>query len=183
MRCPSAGIGHRRGQSEVVEPGAQLHPARPFECHHHPWSAFRTGQQVHINGDGETSRDFCFVANAVQANLLAATTSKPLAVNQVYNVAVGERTTLNQLFELIQRMLRRRNPLLPEQKPVYLDFRPGDVRHYLANIDKARHSLGYGPTHRLEEGLELVDPAVTGAPVASRHSSAFLEPAMFQFPL
>ena len=67
--------------------------------------------------------------------------------------AVGERTTLNQLFELIQRMLRRRNPLLPEQKPVYLDFRPGDVRHSLANIDKARAKIGYNPKVKIEEGI------------------------------
>jgi len=79
-------------------------------------------QPVHINGDGESSRDFCFVGNVVQANLLAATTNKPQALNQVYNVGVGERTSLNQLFQCIQRLLRRRDPLLPEQNPFTANF-------------------------------------------------------------
>lgn len=142
--------------------GPRQDPDGPYAAVIPKWiAAFRKGEQVHINGDGETSRDFCFVANAVQANLLAATACKPLAVNQNYNVAVGERTTLNQLFDLIQQMLSRRDPLLPEQEPVYRDFRPGDVRHSLANINKARHLLGYAPTHRIGEGMELAEPALT----------------------
>jgi UDP-N-acetylglucosamine 4-epimerase len=120
------------------------------------WIAALLRQEpVHINGDGETSRDFCFVANAVQANLLAATASNAQAVNQVYNVGVGEQTTLNQLFHSIQRLLRRREPWLPQQQPLYQEFRSGDVRHSLANIDKAGQLLGYAPTHRIEDGLEL----------------------------
>ena len=112
-------------------------------------------EQVFINGDGETSRDFCFVLNVVQANLLAATTQKDEARNQVYNVAVGDRTTLNEIYKLIHDGLRERNPKLPEQKPEYRDFRVGDVRHSLANVDKAKTLLGYEPTHTIGQGLEL----------------------------
>lgn len=106
-----------------------------------------------INGDGETSRDFCFVANAVQANLRAALTDNPEAVNQVYNVAVGERTTLNQLHELIAGALGGVRSDLRIRPPEYADFRPGDVRHSLADIGKARRLLGYAPTHTVQQGL------------------------------
>ena len=112
-------------------------------------------QPVVINGDGETSRDFCFVENVVQANLLAATTHNSGAVNQAYNIAVGERTTLNELFTFLQSGLRQRDPSLPEQKPVHQDFRAGDVRHSLADVSKARCLLGFDPTHRVSEGLAL----------------------------
>ena len=112
-------------------------------------------ETVFINGDGETSRDFCFVANVVQANLLAATTKKAEAVNRAYNVALGERTTLNELFNLLQGALRTRGAALPDQKPVYRDFRAGDVRHSLADISKAQGLLGYAPTHSIRQGLEL----------------------------
>ncbi len=112
-------------------------------------------EPVFINGDGETSRDFCFVENVVQANLLAATTQNEDALNQAYNIAVGDRTTLNDLYRAIHDGLRRRNPALPEQKPTYRDFRVGDVRHSLANVDKARRLLGYAPTHTMPQGLEL----------------------------
>jgi UDP-N-acetylglucosamine 4-epimerase len=110
---------------------------------------------VQINGDGQTSRDFCFVANVVQANLLAAATDRPEAANQVYNVAVGQRTTLNQLFGLISGALRKHDPALPDQQPVYRDFRPGDVRHSLADISKAQRLLGYAPIHGVADGLDL----------------------------
>jgi UDP-N-acetylglucosamine 4-epimerase len=112
-------------------------------------------EPVYINGDGETSRDFCFVANVVQANLLAATTGNAEAVNQVYNIAVGQRTTLNELFRLLLSALRARDAALPDQKPLYRDFRPGDVRHSLADISKAQRLLGYAPSHSLRSGLEL----------------------------
>src|SRR6185369_13556945 len=118
-------------------------------------SALLNREPVYIYGDGETSRDFSFIANVVQANLLAATTTIPEALNQAYNVGVGERTTLNQLFDLLQTALRRRDSSLPEQKPVYRDFRPGDVAHSLAAIDKAQRLLGYQPTHRIEQGIAL----------------------------
>ena len=112
-------------------------------------------ETVYINGDGETSRDFCYVANVVQANLLAATTGNVGALNQVYNIALGERTTLNELFAMLQGALRTTGAALPEQKPVYRDFRPGDVRHSLADTSKAQRLLGYAPTHRIREGLAL----------------------------
>jgi len=118
-------------------------------------SALLRRQPVHINGDGETSRDFCFVTNVVQANLLAATTTNGEAVNEVYNVALGERTSLNELFRLLQQTLRARDAALPEQKPVYREFRPGDVRHSIANIDKARRLLGFEPSHAIQAGLKL----------------------------
>lgn len=116
-------------------------------------AALLKGEAVRINGDGETSRDFCYVANVVQANLLAATATKPKAVNQVYNIAVGARTTLNQLFELLVDGLTPDAPVAKRPKPVYSDFRAGDVRHSHADISKAKRLLGYRPTHRIDQGL------------------------------
>ncbi|MBK5206840.1 MAG: NAD-dependent epimerase/dehydratase family protein [Polaromonas sp.] len=113
------------------------------------------GEPIYINGDGETSRDFCFIANVVAANLLAATTQNPEAVNQVYNVAVGDRTTLNQLYEQLHLNLLPSYPHLQGVRPVYRDFRAGDVRHSLANISKAATLLGYRPTHPIGEGLQV----------------------------
>ncbi|MCG7964667.1 MAG: NAD-dependent epimerase/dehydratase family protein [Candidatus Thiodiazotropha taylori] len=110
-------------------------------------------EDVFINGDGETSRDFCYIDNAVQANLLAATTTNPDATNQVYNVAVGDRTSLNQLFTKIRDILADRFDYLSDLAPVYRDFRAGDVRHSLANIDKASSLLGYQPSHNIDQGL------------------------------
>jgi len=118
------------------------------------WIAqFIGGEPVTINGDGETSRDFCYVENAIQANLLAATTENPAALNQVYNVAVAERTTLNELFELERALLMEQFPRVRECRPRYRAFRDGDVRHSQADISKARTLLGYAPTHRIGEGL------------------------------
>jgi UDP-N-acetylglucosamine/UDP-N-acetyl-alpha-D-glucosaminouronate 4-epimerase len=114
---------------------------------------FLAREPVYINGDGETSRDFCYVENAVQANLLAATTGNPEALNQVYNVAVGERTTLNYLFELERKLLMDEFPWVREFAPRYREFRDGDVRHSQADISRAEKLLGYAPTHRMEEGL------------------------------
>jgi len=111
------------------------------------------GETVHINGDGETSRDFCYIDNVVQANMLAATTQNPEAVNQVYNVAVGQRTALNQLFENIHSALLSSVPQLNNVKPIYRDFRTGDVRHSLADISKAKKILGYEPGYTIETGL------------------------------
>lgn len=119
------------------------------------FAALLKNQPVFINGDGETSRDFCYVDNVVQSNLLAATTTNAEAVNRVYNVAVGERTTLNELYALLERLVRARKPSLPRQAPVHQPFRPGDVRHSLADISKAQRLLGYAPTHRIGDGLEL----------------------------
>jgi len=116
-------------------------------------SAMIHDEPVFINGDGETSRDFCYIDNAVQANLLAATAEHAAAANQVYNVAVGDRTTLNELFEAIRSILEPRFPRLQDFKPSYRDFRAGDVRHSLADVSKARRLLGYQPSHRIREGL------------------------------
>jgi UDP-N-acetylglucosamine 4-epimerase len=110
-------------------------------------------EPVYVNGDGETSRDFCYIDNVIQANLLAATSSNPAAANQVYNIAVGERTSLNQLYEAIRVNLVARYPHLAGARPVYRDFRAGDVRHSLADISKARTLIGYAPTHRIGDGL------------------------------
>lgn len=111
------------------------------------------GETVFINGDGETSRDFCFVANAVQANLLAATATDE-AKDQVYNVAVGDRTTLNQLFAALRDALHNYG-VNPSTQPRYQDFRAGDVRHSQADISKAQRLLGYVPTHDIQNGIDL----------------------------
>lgn len=110
-------------------------------------------EPVRINGDGDTSRDFCYVDNAVQANLLAATTTNEIALNEVYNVAVGDRTSLNQLYIYLRDSLAQQLPHLSKVKPVYGDFRAGDVRHSLADISKGRKLLGYLPSHKVRDGL------------------------------
>ena len=110
---------------------------------------------VYINGDGETSRDFCYVDNAVEANLLAACTDNEAALGQVYNVAFGEITTLNQLFNLIRDQLAQKVQGLKVPDPVYRDFREGDVRYSLADIGKARRLLGYDPQYSVRSGLEI----------------------------
>lgn len=112
---------------------------------------------VFINGDGETSRDFCYIENTVQANLLAATTTNPDAKNQVYNVAVSDRTTLNQLFEAIQIALKD-NGINYTQTPTYREFRPGDVRHSQADVTKAKTLLGYEPGFVIKEGIAEAMP-------------------------
>jgi UDP-N-acetylglucosamine 4-epimerase len=116
-------------------------------------SAMLKCEPLFINGDGETSRDFCFVANVIQANLLAAAAGKPEALNQVYNVAVGDRTTLNELHTLIKNELLKRLPQLQVFAPEYRDFRAADVRHSLASIEKASSLLGYQPTHTIKQGM------------------------------
>ena len=114
-------------------------------------AALLKGETVFINGDGETSRDFCFVANAVQANLLAACAPED-SRDQVYNVAVGDRTTLNQLFATLRDALKG-NGVSSATQANYRDFRAGDVRHSQADVGKAQCLLGYAPTHRLAEGI------------------------------
>lgn len=116
-------------------------------------SALLKHEPVYINGDGQTTRDFCHVQNVVQANLLAATTRHPEAVNQVYNVALGQRTTLNDLFDTLCEILH--GPEAARQKPLHREFRAGDIAHSLADISKARKYLGFEPTQRLDSGLRL----------------------------
>ena len=117
------------------------------------------GEDVVVNGDGETSRDFCFVENAVQANLLAAL-SQPEGSNQVYNVAVNARTSLNELFEHLAGQLGKHG-IHYDRPPVYADFRAGDVRHSQADISKANTQLGYEPGHNILQGLEVAMPWYT----------------------
>lgn len=111
------------------------------------------GVTVRINGDGETTRDFCYIANAVQANLLAATTGKAEAVNQIYNVAVGGRTSLNELFLMLRSMLSERFDRIAAIQAEHGEYRPGDVRHSQADISKSVRLLGYQPTHDVLSGL------------------------------
>lgn len=120
-------------------------------------AAMIQGNEVFINGDGETSRDFNFIENAVQANILAATTSNPEAKNQVYNVAVGGRTTLNTLFTALKDNLSV-NGVKYKQEPVYRDFRAGDVRHSQADITKIQTLLGYEPQFNIIQGIEKAMP-------------------------
>jgi UDP-N-acetylglucosamine 4-epimerase len=121
------------------------------------WTAAMVrGEDVFINGDGETSRDFCFIENAVQANLLAAT-AEDSAKNEVYNVAVGDRTTLNDLFAALKKALVE-NGVVYDKEPVYRDFRPGDVRHSQADIGKVASKLGYAPEYRIREGIAKAMP-------------------------
>ena len=134
--------------------GPRQDPDGPYAAVIPKWvAAMIKNEPCQINGDGETSRDFCFVQNVVQANLLAATATNSEAVGQVYNVAVQIRTTLNQLFSMIREPLLRDFPHLHNSKPDYRAFREGDVRHSEADISKARKLLGYVPTHTVETGL------------------------------
>lgn len=116
-------------------------------------AAMINGEDVFINGDGETSRDFCFIDNCVQANILAATADEE-AADTVYNVAFGERTSLNELYRLIQERVATRSPAAAQAEPVYRDFRAGDVRHSLADISKASQLLGYHPAFSVRDGLD-----------------------------
>lgn len=130
-----------------------------------------TGRACHIHGDGETSRDFCYIDNVLQANVLAATAPAE-ATDQVYNVAYGERTSLNQLFQMIRDGLAHHRPDLHAVEPTYGGFRSGDVRHSLADISKIRGALGYEPVFSAAEGVRCalqwyVDDAVTSASLHS----------------
>ena len=121
------------------------------------WTATMiNNEELFINGDGETSRDFCFIENTVQMNILAATAPDE-AKDQVYNVAVGDRTTLNDLFGAIKEALTK-NDLSVSNEPVYRDFREGDVRHSQADISKAKNALGYSPEFRIYESIDKAMP-------------------------
>jgi UDP-N-acetylglucosamine 4-epimerase len=117
-------------------------------------AAMLASEPICINGDGSTSRDFCYVSNVVQANLLAATTKNPKAVNQTFNVALGAQTNLNELFELLRNCLSKTNSYISECKPRYGKFRPGDILHSRASIVQARRLLGYEPSHSFRQGLD-----------------------------
>jgi len=117
-------------------------------------AAILNKEDVYINGDGETSRDFCYIDNTVQMNLLAATTNNEEATNQIYNVALNDRTTLNELYKIIEDRLIKKVQGLEKKKPKYRQFRSGDVRHSQASIDKAQKLLGYQPKFRISEGMD-----------------------------
>lgn len=122
------------------------------------WTAsMLRGEHVYINGDGETSRDFCYIANTVQMNILAATADDK-AKSQVYNCAVGDRTTLNNLYQAIKTALENLQVTVTPELPNYRDFRAGDVRHSQADVNKAQEILGYEPTHRIGQGISEVMP-------------------------
>jgi UDP-N-acetylglucosamine 4-epimerase len=110
-------------------------------------------EPVYINGDGETIRDFCYIDNVVQANLLAATVDDPAAVNEVYNVALNERTSLRELFATLRSLLEPRYPDLRALRPIYRETRAGDVRMSQADIGKAKRLLGYSPVWGVRQGL------------------------------
>ncbi|MFB1015379.1 MAG: NAD-dependent epimerase/dehydratase family protein [Alteromonadaceae bacterium] len=119
-------------------------------------AAMINNQEVLINGDGETSRDFCFIENAVQANILAATAEEK-GLNQIYNVALGDRTTLNTLFKSLQSALNINN-VEYNKPPVYQPFRAGDVRHSQADISKVKELLGFEPEYRIQQGIDKAMP-------------------------
>ncbi|MCG8686128.1 MAG: SDR family oxidoreductase [Desulfobacterales bacterium] len=118
------------------------------------FNAMIQNKPVYINGDGETSRDFCYIDNCVQANLLSALSGEE-AADQVYNVAFGQRTTLKQLFIMIRDRMAGTYPACADIEPDFREFRPGDVRHSLADISKAEKLLGYAPQFSVQEGLDL----------------------------
>lgn len=127
--------------------------------------ALRSGKPVIVNGDGKTSRDFCYIDNVVQANLLAAVANEE-AKNQVFNIAIGESTSLNELFATLCRHLGKESAVA-----TYSDFRPGDVRHSLADISKARAMLGYYPSHTFQEGIrEMLSCERAAANAQSQHN-------------
>lgn len=157
--------------------GARQDPNGAYAAVIPKWFAgLLAGGPVYINGDGETSRDFCFIDNCVQANILAATTTNLEALGQIYNVAFGESTTLNELFQLIKGLVVEAKPEARGVEPEYRDYRPGDVRHSLADIGKAEKLLGYQPLFSVRDGLEhaakwylmLPDSPVHAKPVASK---------------
>ncbi len=134
--------------------GARQDPEGPYAAVIPRWArAMLAGEPCVINGDGETSRDFCFIDNAVQANLRAALAENPAAFNQVYNVAVGGRTTLNEMHRLLREALLDIGAVAGVAAPVHRDFRAGDVRHSQADIGKATQLLGYVPTHDVKAGI------------------------------
>jgi UDP-N-acetylglucosamine 4-epimerase len=137
--------------------GRRQNPAGAYAAVIPKWiGQLLAGERCTINGDGETSRDFCYIENVIQANLLAATSDTDAALNQVYNIAYGENTTLNELYKFIRGNLAQLHPRLKgleAREPVYAPFRSGDVRHSLADINKAKMLLGYAPGYSVREGL------------------------------
>jgi UDP-N-acetylglucosamine 4-epimerase len=139
--------------------GARQDPEGAYAAVIPRWTeAMLDGRPIIIYGDGATTRDFCYIANVVQANLLAATSRDPDVLGQVYNVAVGGKMPLNALFATLRSLVLERHPDLVVPAPVYEEFRAGDVRHSQADIGKARRLLGYDPTHDVGSGLREALP-------------------------
>jgi UDP-N-acetylglucosamine 4-epimerase len=135
--------------------GPRQDPAGAYAAVIPKWiAAMIANEPVRINGDGSTSRDFCYVTNVVQANLLAATVQKPQAVNKRFNIALGAETSLNQLFQMLRERLAPTHPHLRLFKPLYEDFRAGDILHSRADIILARRWLGYKPAYNVACGLD-----------------------------
>lgn len=146
--------------------GPRQDPEGPYAAVIPIWvKAMLRGEPIVIYGDGETTRDFTYVANVVQANLLAATVPSLADPSRVFNVAIGGQTSLNQLFAALRHQLRFLRPDLEIPDPVYRDFRQGDVRHSLADYSRARDELGFAPTHDLATGLALAMEWYAGAVV------------------
>jgi len=135
--------------------GPRQDPNGPYAAVIPKWFAdLAKGEAIYINGDGETSRDFCFVENVVQANLLASCTENEEAFNQIYNIAYGEKTTLNELFTLIRDGVAKKYPRVAKAQVIYRGFREGDIRHSLADVGKAKRLLKYDPHYSVRRGLE-----------------------------
>ena len=117
-------------------------------------AALIKNQNLYINGDGETTRDFCYIENVIQANVLAALTTDAAAINQVYNVALSDRTSLNQLYRMMCDMLKNNYPHIQHHQPTFKPFRAGDILHSQADISKASRLLGYAPLYRVDQGLK-----------------------------
>ena len=133
--------------------GKRQSPDGPYAAVIPRWiDAMLRKDEIHINGDGETSRDFCYIENVIQANLLAATCQQKKGLNQVYNVAVGDRNSLNELFNILKQELIP-HKIQYDIEPIYRDFRPGDVRHSQADISKIKNLLGYSPEYNLLNGI------------------------------
>jgi UDP-N-acetylglucosamine 4-epimerase len=156
--------------------GPRQDPAGPYAAVVPLWFAgLLRGAEIVLHGDGETSRDFCYVANVVQANVLAALARAPEATGTVYNVACGVRTTLAELLALIRVQAARFSPRAADAPVVRRDFRPGDVRHSLADVSRAARLLGYAPTHSVERGLAEAAAWYAGqevSPAAATQASA-----------
>jgi UDP-N-acetylglucosamine 4-epimerase len=135
--------------------GKRQDPNGPYAAVIPKWvAAILNNENVYINGDGETSRDFCYIDNTIQMNLLAAMSNNDNATDQIYNVALNDRTSLNELYQLIEDKLLERKKDLIKKKPIYRDFRKGDVRHSQADISKAESLLHYRPNYKISEGLD-----------------------------
>lgn len=134
--------------------GKRQDPNGPYAAVIPKWILnIKNKKDVIIYGDGKTSRDFCYIENAIQANILAATNKHELVANKTYNVAVNEKTSLNKLYLIIEGLLSKKINNISKKKPIYSNFRDGDIRHSLANIDKAKKLLGYEPEYKIKDGM------------------------------